>query len=123
MNDERSTVYPEQKMRLGILLATSPEHQNTATALHVARAALELGHHVEMFLMDDGVYNVLDVPESPAAKEFAGLQAQGAAITLCGSNCDPRGVTRETAIAGVIFGSQYDHGHILHRADRFLVFG
>ena len=76
------TANSEHSKRLGILLTTSPEHQNTGTALHVARAALELGHHVEMFLMDDGVYNVLDVPESPVAKAFAGQQAQGAAITL-----------------------------------------
>ena len=35
-------------MRLGILLTTSPEHQDTGTALQVARAALDLGHHVEL---------------------------------------------------------------------------
>lgn len=110
-------------MRLGILLTTSPEHQNSTTALRVGRAALELGHQVEMFLMDDGVYNVLDMRENPVAEEFVALQEQGATITLCGSNCDPRGVTKETAIAGVTFGSQYDHAQILHRADRFLVFG
>jgi sulfur relay (sulfurtransferase) complex TusBCD TusD component (DsrE family) len=110
-------------MRLGILLTTSPEHQNTTTALSVAGAALELGHQVEFFLMDDGVYNVLAGPENPVAKRFATVQAQGATVTLCGSNCDPRGVTKETAIEGVTIGSQYDHARILHRADRFLVFG
>lgn len=106
-----------------MLLTTSPEHQNSVSALRVARAALGLGHQVELFLMDDGVYNILDVGDNPVAGEFAALQEAGATITLCGSNCDPRGVTKETAIAGVTFGSQYDHAQILHRADRFLVFG
>lgn len=109
-------------MRLGILLTTTPEHENSTTALRVARAALELGHQVELFLMNDGVYNVLDIRENPVAEEFVALQEHGASITLCGSNCDPRGVTKETAIAGLTFGSQYDHAQILHRADRFLVF-
>ncbi|HZX60319.1 MAG TPA: DsrE family protein [Candidatus Methylomirabilis sp.] len=110
-------------MKLGILLTTSPEHQNSTTALCVGRAALELGHEVELFLMDDGVYNVLDSRDNLVAGAFAALQAQGAAITLCGSTCDPRGVTKESAVAGVVFGSQYDHAQILHRTDRFLVFG
>ncbi|MFQ5802414.1 MAG: DsrE/DsrF/TusD sulfur relay family protein [Candidatus Methylomirabilales bacterium] len=109
-------------MRLGILLTTSSEHHNSATALRVARAALELGHQVEFFLMDDGVYNVMDPLNNPVAKEFASLHAQGGTITLCGSNCDPRGVTKETAIPGLTIGSQYDHAKILHEADRFLVF-
>lgn len=110
-------------MRLGILLTTSPEHQNSTTAIRVARAALELGHQVELFLMDDGVYSLLNSPENRIAKEFASLQEQGATLTLCGSNCGPRGATKETLIPGVTVGSQYDHAQILHRADRFLVFG
>lgn len=105
------------------MLTTSPEHQNSTTALRVAGAALEMGHAVELFLMDDGVYNVLNSGDNTVAGAFAALQEQGATITLCGSNCDPRGVTQQTAIAGVIFGSQYDHARILNRADRFLVFG
>jgi sulfur relay (sulfurtransferase) complex TusBCD TusD component (DsrE family) len=110
-------------MRLGILLTTSPEHQDSTTAIRVARAALELGHQVEFFLMDDGVYNVLSSSENLVAKEFSSLLEQGAATTLCGSNCGPRGVTKETVLPGVTLGSQYDHAQILHRSDRFLVFG
>jgi sulfur relay (sulfurtransferase) complex TusBCD TusD component (DsrE family) len=89
----------------------------------MARAALDLGHQVELFLMDDGVYNVLDIRENAVASQFADLQGQGATITLCGSNCDPRGVTKQNTLPGVSLGSQYDHAQILHRADRFLVFG
>lgn len=109
-------------MRFGMLITASPESATVHTALRIARAALEAGHTVECFVMDDGVYNVLDTPGNPVAAALRQLLEAGGQITLCGSNCAPRGVTKENTIPGLIFGSQYDHAQILHRVDRFLVF-
>ncbi len=45
-------------MKLGILLTTSPENENTSTVISISSAARELGHEVSIFLMYDGVYNI-----------------------------------------------------------------
>jgi len=110
-------------MKLGILLTTSPESQNSYTAVQIARAALAQGHQVSLFVMDDGIYNLRYHPKNPWAAEFMALIERGAQITLCASNAESRGLEKEEVIAGVVLGSQYDHATIVNESDRFLVFG
>ena len=109
-------------MTIGFLLTTSPERADARTVIRIARAALESGHQVELFLMDDGVYNVVAAPGHPVSGEFARLMEAGASLTVCATNTGPRGVTKETALPGVRFGSQYDHAQMVARADRVLTF-
>ena len=109
-------------MTIGFLLTTSPERADARTVIRVARAALEKGHRVELFLMNDGVYNVQAAPKHPVSGEFARLMEAGAAITLCATSTGSRGVTKESALPGVSFGGQYEHAQMVARADRVLTF-
>ena len=78
-------------MTFGFLLTTSPERADARTVLRLARAALQTGHRVELFLMDDGVYNVLAASKHPVSGEFARLMEAGAAITQIGrASCRER---------------------------------
>jgi sulfur relay (sulfurtransferase) complex TusBCD TusD component (DsrE family) len=100
-------------MKLGILLTTSPENENTSTVISISRAAREQGHEVSIFLMYDGVYNVLK-------KEFVELVDKGVDIAVCALNVEQRKVNR---VDGILFGSQYDHACIANGVDRFISFG
>lgn len=109
-------------MIIGISLTTSPEREDGFTAVELAKAALAAGHGVRFFLMDDGVQHVRAHPKNPWAAEFAALLEAGATVTLCATNCGPRGLEKGDAIPGVLFGSQYDHAAIVEGSDRFLAF-
>ena len=47
--------------KLGMLLSTDPRHPNVETGLGVARAALDRGVDLYLYLVDDGVRNIEDV--------------------------------------------------------------
>ncbi len=100
-------------MKLGILLTSSPENENTSTVISLCRAAREQGHEVSIFLMYDGVYNV-------NKKEFAALVDSGISIALCAMNAEQRKVGK---VDGILFGSQYDHACIAGGVDRVISFG
>ncbi len=100
-------------MKLGILLTTSPENENTNTVISISRAAREQGHEVSIFLMYDGVYNI-------HKNEFLELVDRGVNIAVCALNAEQRDVGR---VEGVLFGSQYDHACIASEVDRFISFG
>jgi sulfur relay (sulfurtransferase) complex TusBCD TusD component (DsrE family) len=100
-------------MKLGILLTTSPENENTNTVIAISKAAREEGHEVSIFLMYDGVYNV-------NKKEFAELVDKGVDIAICAFNAEQRNVGK---MDGILFGSQYDHACIASDVDRFISFG
>ena len=102
-----------QGMKLGILLTTSPENENTCTVISISRAAREEGHEVSIFLMYDGVYNI-------NKKEFAELADKGVNIAVCALNAEQRKISR---VEGILFGSQYDHACIAGDVDRFISFG
>jgi len=100
-------------MKLGILLTSSPENENTNTVISISRAAREQGHEVSIFLMYDGVYNV-------HKKEFAQLSDKGVRIAVCALNAEQRKIGK---VDGILFGSQYDHACIAGEVDRFISFG
>ena len=97
--------------KLGILLTTSPENENTYTCIRLAEAALATAREVHIFLMCDGVYNIYH-------KGFIALREKGANITLCDFNAQERAISEERE--GVVFGSQYDLAWIAHECDRFI---
>jgi len=100
-------------MKLGILLTSSPENENTNTVIEISRAASKQGHEVSIFLMYDGVYNV-------HKKEFTELVFRGVKIAVCALNAEQRSVQK---VDGILFGSQYDHACIAGDVDRFISFG
>jgi len=98
-------------MKLGILLTTSPENENTHTVIEISKAALSQGKKVSIFLMADGVYNV----NHSAFMELAG---QGAEIIVCAYNASQRKVEIDESISG----SQYDLALIAEECDKFISF-
>lgn len=98
--------------KLGILLTTSPENENTHTVIRLAETALAAGKRVEMFLMCDGVYHLKD----PRLEELA---QKGVKVAVCAQNCLERKVERRPF---VLWGSQYDLALLIKESDRFLSF-
>lgn len=95
---------------LGILLTTSPEHEDASTAVRLAEAALAQGIEVKIFVMCDGVYQL----SNPL---FLSLKAQGAELCMCAQNAVERSVGKRPE---VVSGSQYDLAHYVNEADRFI---
>ena len=108
-------------MKLGMLLTISPENQNSEVVLKLANAALDAKYEVNLFLMDDGVYNV--VRGNKISPKFAGLLTKGASIALCGHTAEERGVEKEDCLEGVQYAGQYELACMVNEADRFLTFG
>ena len=98
---------------LGILLTTSPEHENSHTVSKLAEAALARGIAVEIFIMCDGVHNAFE-------SRFEALVEKGARIVLCSHNLRER--QRPTFEGAVVCGSQYDHAQLVQKVDRYLAF-
>jgi sulfur relay (sulfurtransferase) complex TusBCD TusD component (DsrE family) len=109
-------------MIIGFLLATGPDRPDGATVERVARAALDRGHGVHIFLMQEGVEHVRNHSENPSRERMEALIAAGAEVTLCALNARRRHLAKEEAIPGVTFGSQYDHARIVAASGRYLAF-
>lgn len=62
--------------KLGMLLSTDPRHENLETGLAVARAALDRGVDLYLYLVDDGVRS-LDDPR------IQDLGRRGAKLFVC----------------------------------------
>lgn len=110
-------------MRLGILLTTGIEKQDAWTAAGIAGAALAQGHEVRWFVMGDGLYHLVNDPSNRLKREVERFLEAGAQIACCALNCELRGIGKERLVAGVRWGSQYDHAALVNWSDRYLVFG
>ena len=83
------------------------------SAIKTARAALEAGHEVTVFIMAEGVTLL-------AREDFRSLAADGAQVTVCEHNRvqfqAPEGVE------GVKYGSQYDLAGYIQDCERVVSF-
>ena len=73
----------QTKRKLGLMVSTAPEHPNLDTAVGIARAALERGAEVYLYLIDDGVGGV----EDPRVQALA---ERGARLFVCAYGCQKR---------------------------------
>jgi sulfur relay (sulfurtransferase) complex TusBCD TusD component (DsrE family) len=103
-----------------MLLTTSPENQNSEIVIKLANATITAGHKVEIFFMDDGVYNV--VKGNNISDKFAELIAKGAGLALCGHTAEIRGVDKEDCLDEVKYAGQFELAGMVNSADRFLMF-
>jgi len=71
------------KKKLGMLLSTGLEHANLETAVGLARAALDRGAELYLYLIDDGV-RALDDPR------IRTLPDRGARLFVCAYGCQKR---------------------------------
>lgn len=95
-----------------MILATGPDNFNRHIVIGIAGAALKMGVKVKIFLMDEGVYNLVD-------SQFMTLLELGAEISVCSLNAEEKNIRD---IKGVKFGSQFDHAEIVKTCDRYLGF-
>jgi len=98
-------------VKIAIQLLSGHDWEDARTVRKIAEAALALGHEVNIFLMDDGVYH---------SAAFAELANQGARLALCAHNAYQRGLPR---VEGVLFGGQNDWAVMVAEADRVISFG
>ncbi len=110
-------------MKIGLLLHKSPEHQDAHTVKRLAEGFTDMGHEVRIFLMEDGIYNVV-VNNSPKrlSAGFDVLISKGVKISLCTYTAEIRGLNQPDLFDGVDFHSQYDLSKLVNESDRFLSF-
>jgi sulfur relay (sulfurtransferase) complex TusBCD TusD component (DsrE family) len=107
-------------MKIGILLLTSPENENTEVVAKLSSSAKKKCD-VEIFLMDDGVYNVKK--DTKAGERFSELISEGISVSLCAHTAEERGLEKRDCIEKVGFAGQYELATLVNESDRFLVFG
>lgn len=98
--------------RLGLLLSTAPDHPNLGTCLTLARAALEGGVKVYLYLIDDGVVVVDDA-------RVQDLQRQGLNLFVCAYGAQRRRlpITERATYCGLVVLSD-----VMRNCDRFVAF-
>lgn len=85
--------------KLILLLGDTPfQSERVSHALNLAKAALQIGHMVSIFLFMDGVYNMVTTQRGDLFKiesitsELAGISKMGARIVCCKLCTELRGV-------------------------------
>lgn len=76
------------KRKLGLLLSLPPSHASVATVQGLAQTALEAGHEVYLYLIDEGVKNM----HSP---HYKALAQSGAKVFACAYGCQQHHVSTE----------------------------
>jgi sulfur relay (sulfurtransferase) complex TusBCD TusD component (DsrE family) len=98
-------------VKLAILLTAGPETEDGHTVDKLARSAVDMGHEVDIFFMDNGVFYV---------RNLLPLVGKGVRFTVCAHNAYERGVDK---MEGALFGGQNDWAEIVSQADRVVAFG
>jgi sulfur relay (sulfurtransferase) complex TusBCD TusD component (DsrE family) len=96
-------------------------------ALRLAGALLVKEHWVEVFFLGDGVHTAhrgQDPRGAHASLEemLVELLVKGAAVTLCGTCCQTRGITQSDVVEGVRLGTIHDLADLVARSDRVVSF-
>lgn len=75
--------------KIGFLLALPPSHTSAETVRGLARAALDAGHDVYLYLIDEGVKNI-------HIDHYRDLAQAGARIFVCAYGCQQHHVPTAT---------------------------
>lgn len=75
--------------KIGFLLALPPTHTSAGTVHGLARAALDAGHEVYLYLIDEGVKNI-------HTDDYRGLAQAGARVFVCAYGCQQHHVPTAT---------------------------
>lgn len=98
-------------MKLAILLTAGLETEDGHTVDKLSQAAVDMGHEVDIFFMDDGVFHL---------RRLGPLMSKGVRFTVCAHNAYER---EQDKVEGALFGGQNDWAEIVSQADRVVVFG
>lgn len=97
-------------MKLGILVNTD---RNSEVVIGITRAAMQKGHDVSIFVMDEG---------TRLLKELSGLcESAGLSISYCDHSSKELGVTKDGIHGGIVCGSQYNNASMAHNSDKVIV--
>ncbi|MEM2143054.1 MAG: DsrE family protein [Candidatus Thorarchaeota archaeon] len=115
---------------LGVLLTTGPySYENSHTFYELARAALEKGYDVKVFLFIDGVNNAKlnqdPDPDIPMNRRFQELADAGVEFQACGLCTSARGFDQGGSdfIPGVQVSGLTEFAEIVGQCDRLLCLG
>lgn len=113
---------------LTIFLTAAPySGESASTTMHLAKAALDAGYHVNLFASADGVYGftvshrVKGIPDAEAG--FRLLIERGQRVELCGSCLTIRGLRREHLLAGAEPSSMPGLFRLIRESDVVLTLG
>ena len=114
---------------LGILLMTGPyTFENSHTFYDLAKAALEKGYEVKVFLFVDGVNNAKvnqdPSPDEPMNEKLQELADAGVEFQACGLCTAARGFdqTGNDFVLGVEVSGLTEFAEIIGECDRFVTF-
>ncbi|HRI37866.1 MAG TPA: DsrE family protein [Nitrospira sp.] len=88
------------KRKVGFLLALPPEHQSSETVTGLAHAALDAGHEVYLYLIDEGVKNM-------KSQAYQDLARAGVRMFVCAYGCQQHhvptvDVEKEFTLCGLV---------------------
>ena len=113
---------------LTIFLTAAPySGQSASTAVRLAKAAFDAGHHVNLFASADGVHGftvghrVKGIPDAEAG--FRLLMERGQRVELCGSCLAIRGLRREHLLPGAEPSSMRGLFRLIRESDVVLTLG
>ncbi|HSA87884.1 MAG TPA: DsrE family protein [Nitrospira sp.] len=101
--------------KLGFLLALPPSHVSAETVHGLARAALDAGHEVYLYLIDEGVKNMHTDP-------YRDLAQAGARVFACAYGCQQHHVPTATIDPNMSLCGLVVLSGIIDACDPFLSF-
>lgn len=76
------------KQKVGFLLALPPSHASSGIVVGLAQAALEAGHEVYLYLIDEGVKNMV-------THSYRDLAQAGVRVFVCAYGCQQHHISTE----------------------------
>lgn len=101
--------------KIGFLLSLPPSHTSAKTVHGLAHAALDAGHEVYLYLIDEGVKNI-------HSDRYRGLAQEGAKIFACAYGCQQHHVPTETIDGKMSLCGLVVLSGIIEACDPFLSF-
>ncbi|ALA61232.1 DsrE family protein [Nitrospira moscoviensis] len=103
------------KRKVGFLLALPPNDPSAATVQGLAQAALQAGHEVYLYLIDEGVKNM---PEAG----YLALAREGAKVFVCAYGCQQHHVPTDSVDPAVSLCGLVVLSGLIDACDPFLSF-
>jgi tRNA 2-thiouridine synthesizing protein D len=115
------------KKAVTVAIGNAPYGRERAySALRFILTALLEGLHVNVFLIEDGVFLALKNQNASDFPNYGGLLSQalelGAVVKACGPCCKSRGLTQEYLIAGVALATMHDFVDFVKNDDNAIFF-
>ncbi|RJQ49436.1 MAG: hypothetical protein C4538_02195 [Nitrospiraceae bacterium] len=100
-------------MNLGILITSTP-HANKI--IEITKAALKRGHHVSIFMTDDGIYLVKNGGVANL-RELDNVE-----MSICNFSADGRYLSENEIPSGIANATQYQNSLMHNECDKVLIF-